>query len=170
MEYRTLWQRQWPHTVIWDDERGVALASTLMALVVLLVLGTAAITTTTLDLQMSGSHRSSLQAFYAAEAGIHAGMSQLSADRETSTRALPVTGLGGDDTFQYRSGQQHDAAPQPLEFVGTRAMAGYSVANGTGYNPAGYVLYVYRVTATGMGPSNAQRELTALGGYGPVAQ
>jgi Tfp pilus assembly protein PilX len=170
MEYRTLWQRQLPHTVIWDDERGVALASALMAMMVLLVLGAAAITTTTLELQMSGSHRSSLQAFYAAEAGIHAGMSQLSADRETSTQAIPVTGIGGDNTYQYRSGGQHDAEPQPLEFIGTRAMAGYSVANGTGYNPAGYVLYTYQITTTGMGPSNAQRELTALGGYGPVAQ
>ena len=171
MEYRPLWQRWLPHTALWGDERGVALASSLMAMVVLLVLGAAAITTTTLELQMSGSHRSNVQAFYAAEAGIHTGVSQLSADRETSTQAIPITGIGGDDTYQYRSGRQHDAGPQPLEFVGTRAIAGYSVANGTGYNPAGYVLYTYQITTTGMGSSNnAQRELTALGGYGPVAQ
>jgi hypothetical protein len=170
MIYRTRLPRRWSHTVIGDEERGVALASTLMAMVVLLVLGVAAITTTTLELQMSGSHRSSLQAFYAAEAGIHTGMSQLSANRETSTQAIPATGIGGDNTYQYRSGRQRDAEPQPLEFVGTRPMAGYTVGNGTGYNPAGYVLYTYQITTTGMGPSNAQRELTALGGYGPVAQ
>src|SRR5262245_14904482 len=122
MKYRTLWQRRLPHMVIWDDERGVALASALMAMVVLLVLGAAAVTTTTLELQMSGSHRSSLQAFYAAEAGINAGISQLSADRDTSTQAIPLTGIGTDDTYQYRSGRQHDAGPQPLDFVGTRAM------------------------------------------------
>jgi len=170
LQYAVLAPRRRSHSGSGEAERGVALASTLMAMVVLLVLGAAAISTTTLELRMSGSHRSSLQAFYAAEAGLHTGVSQLSANRETSAQAIPVTGIGGDNTYQYRSGRQHDAGPQPLEFVGTRPMAGYSVGNGTGYNPAGYVLYTYQITTTGIGPSNAQRELTALGGYGPVAQ
>ena len=55
-----------------------------------------------------------------------------------------------------------------MALTGTRPGTGYSIAVGTGYNPAGYVFYDYQVNVTGAGPGTAQREVEALAGYGPV--
>ena len=105
-------------------------------------------------------------AFQAAEAGIHAGIDQLSANQTTSSQSVPVTTIG--TRYAYRSGRRSDSDSQPLEFVGARTEAGYSIGLGTGYNPSGYAFYAYRINATGTGPRMAQREIEALAEYGPV--
>lgn len=140
----------------------------LLAMVVLSLLGAGLLT-------MSGSetfvsYRTVYRegAFYAAEGGIHMGLDQLSANTATSTQPIPLTNIGGN--YTYRSGKRGDTGPQPLVFVGTRPGTGYSIAAGTGYNPAGYVFYNYQMNVTGTGPRNAQREVEALAAYGPVPE
>lgn len=105
-------------------------------------------------------------AFHAAEAGIHAGIDQLSANRTASSQSVPVTTIGA--RYAYRSGRRSDADPQPLQFAGARTEAGYSIGLGTGYNPSGYAFHAYQINATGTGPRVAQREIEALAEYGPV--
>ena len=107
-------------------------------------------------------------AFYAAEAGVHTGVDQLSMNTTTSTQAIPVTNIG--DWYAYRSGRRADPGPQPFQFMGTRPATGYSAAVGTGYNPAGYVFFDYQMNVTGSGPRTATREVEALAAYGPVPQ
>ncbi len=155
----------------WRDEGGMVLMLSLMVMVVLSLLGAALLT-------MSGSetfvsyrtvHREG--AFYAAEGGIHIGLDQVSGNTVTSTQAIPLTTIGGN--YTYRSGSRDDPPPQdpqPLQFVGTRPGTGYSIAVGTGYNPAGYVFYNYQMNVTGTGPRNAQREVEVLAAFGPVPE
>lgn len=152
----------------WRDERGTVLVLSLLAMVALSLLGAALLT-------MSGSetfvsYRTVYRegAFYAAEGGIHIGLDQISANTATSTLPIPLTNIGGN--YTYRSGRRGDPGPQPLVFVGTRPGTGYSVAVGTGYNPAGYVFFNYQMNVTGTGPRNAQREVEALASFGPVPE
>ncbi len=152
----------------WRDEGGMVLVLSLLAMVVLSLLGVALLT-------MSGSetfvsYRTVYRegAFYSAEGGIHIGIDQVSANTVTSTQAIPLTTIGGN--YTYRSGQRSDLGPQPFEFKGTRPGPGYSIAVGTGYNPAGYVFYNYLINVTGTGPRNAQREVEVLAAFGPVPE
>ncbi len=152
----------------WRDEGGMVLVLSLLAMVVLSLLGVALLT-------MSGSetfvsYRTVYRegAFYSAEGGIHIGLDQVSANTVTSTQAIPLRTIGGN--YTYRSGRRSDPGPQPLQFVGTRPGPGYSIAVGTGYNPAGYVFYNYQINVTGTGPRNAQREVEVLAAFGPVPE
>ncbi len=152
----------------WRDEGGMVLVLSLLAMVVLSLLGVALLT-------MSGSetfvsYRTVYRegAFYSAEGGIHIGLDQVSANTVTSTQAIPLRTIGGN--YTYRSGRRSDPGPQPLQFVGTRPGPGYSIAVGTGYNPAGYIFYNYQINATGTGPRNAQREVEVLAAFGPVPE
>jgi hypothetical protein len=137
-------------------------------MVLLSLLGAALLTMS--GTETFGSFRSVYRegAFYAAEAGVHTGVDRVSTNIAASTPAIPVTDIGDEQLYSYRSGRRGDPGPQPFEFVGLRPGTGYSAAVGTGYNPAGYVFYDYRINVTGAGPRSAQREVEALVGYGPV--
>ena len=150
----------------WIGQSGSVLLLSLLAMVVLSLLGAALLTMS--GTETFGSFRGLYRegAFYAAEAGVHTGVDQLSMNTTTSTQAIPVTNIGA--WYAYRSGRRADPEPQPLQFVGTRPGTGYSIAVGTGYNPAGYVFYDYQMNVTGSGPRTAQREVEALAEYGPV--
>ena len=152
----------------WTNEAGSVLVLSLLAMVVLSLLGTVLLTMSGTETFVSSRGVYREGAFYAAEAGVHTGLDQLSMNTATSTQPIPVTGIG--DVYTYRSGRRADPGPQPFQFVGLRPGTGYSIAAGTGYNPAGYVFYDYHMNVTGGGPRNAQREVEALGAYGPVPQ
>lgn len=57
-----------------NNESGVALVIALLIMVLLTILGTAAIMTSTTDVKIAANFKKSTNAFYAAEAGIEAGM------------------------------------------------------------------------------------------------
>lgn len=154
----------------WKGEGGMVLLLSLLAMVVFSLLGAALLT-------MSGSEtfvtfRSVYRegSFYAAEGGIHVGIDQISANTATSILPIPETTIDIGGRYSYRSGRRNDPGPQPLQFVGTRPGTGYSIAVGTGYNPAGYIFYNYQMNVTGTGPRNALREVEALAAYGPVPE
>jgi Tfp pilus assembly protein PilX len=149
-------------------ETGSVLVVALLVMVAISLLGMALLTLSATEHNIAYNAVWSEGSFSAAEAGIHTGINQLSANAATSTPAIAATGIGG--SYTYRSGRRSDPGPQPLQFVGTRIEAGYSIAIGTGYNPSGYAFHSYQVTATGTGPRNAARELEVLAEYGPVAQ
>jgi len=84
----------------WRDEGGMVLVLSLLAMVVLSLLGVALLT-------MSGSetfvsYRTVYRegAFYSAEGGIHIGIDQVSANTVTSTQAIPLTTIGGNYTYR----------------------------------------------------------------------
>jgi len=154
----------------WRDKAGSVLVLSLLAMVVLSLLGTVLLTMS--GTETFGSFRGVYRegAFYAAEAGVHTGLDQLSMNTATSTQAIPVTNIPVGGWYSYRSGRRADPGPQPFQFMGTRPATGYSAAVGTGYNPAGYAFFDYQMNVTGSGPRTATREVEALGAYGPVPQ
>src|SRR3972149_5778224 len=152
----------------WTGQSGSALLLSLLAMVVLSLLGAALLTMSGSETFVSSRSVYREGAFYAAEAGVHTGVDQLSMNTTTSTQAIPVTNIGA--WYAYRSGRRADPGPQPFPFMGTRAATGDSAAVGTGYNPAGYVFFDYQMNVTGAGPRTAQREVEALAAYGPVPQ
>lgn len=149
-------------------ERGSTLIVALFIVVILAMLVIAMLGIASSDSAVAHNDVWSEGAFYAAEAGIHTGVSRLSSNVATSTQAIPVTSIG--TSYAFRSGTRADTGPQPLVFVAAQQRNGYSIAGGSAYNPAGYLFYSYRINTTGTGPRNAQREIEALAEYGPVAQ
>jgi Tfp pilus assembly protein PilX len=156
-----------------DSEKGSVLLVALMVMVVLSLLGVAFLLLSNSETTVAGNALWAEGSFYAAEAGVQAGINQLSANRTTATAAIAVTSIGGssgtgDVSYSYRSGTRTDTSAQPLTFIGTRTATGYSVEGGTGYNPAGYDFYIYQMNVTGTGPRNTAREIEVQAEYGPV--
>jgi Tfp pilus assembly protein PilX len=150
------------------DEKGSVLLMALFVLIILSLLGFVLITSSNTESSVAINGLWAEGAFNAAEAGVHTGIDQLSANPTTSIVAVPVTNIG--DSYSYRSGRRTDTAPQPLQFIRTQSEAGYSLENGTGYNSAGYAFLIYQINATGAGPLNAQREVEVQAEYGPTSK
>lgn len=150
-------------------ESGSILVIALLLMVLLSLLGLTLLTLSATEYNIAYNALWSEGALSAAEAGANMGLNQLGPNVTTSVALVPTTDLP-NTLYSYRSGTKAAGAPAPLQFVGTRSEAGYSLAVGTGYNPSGYAFNTYQVNATGTGPRNAQREVELQAEYGPVAQ
>lgn len=149
-------------------ETGSVLIIGLLLMVLLSLLGITLITVAATEHSVAYNGLWSEGALHAADAGVNRGLNQLNANAQTAIQAIANTGIGL--VYSYRSGRRTDTTPQPLQFVGSRAEAGYSIAVGTGYNPSGYAFHAYQINATGTGPRSARREVEIQAEYGPVAQ
>jgi len=72
-------------------EKGTALIASLLLLLVLTVLALSLMNTSTFEIGISGNEKTSLEAFYAAEAGI-----QMALNRLPSMESIPLTTIGSD--------------------------------------------------------------------------
>lgn len=160
-----------------NRERGSVLVVAVLVMMVLSFLGMAIMTMSVTEHSMAYNMVWGEGAFAAAEAGINAGINQLSANTTNATKAIPTAGTSVPigTNYGYRSGGKSAGGPQPLKFVTSRTEPGYSVAIGTGYNPSGYVFNSYQINATGqttgtLANKNAVREIEVQAEYGPVAQ
>ena len=160
-----------------NSERGSVLVVAVLVMVVLSFLGMAIMTMSVTEHSMAYNMVWGEGAFAAAEAGINAGINQLSANTTNAVNPIPSLNnkatIGG--SYEYYSGRKSDAGGQPLQFVTSRSEPGYSVAIGTGYNPSGYVFNSFQINATGqtsgfLANKNAVREIEVQAEYGPVAQ
>ena len=156
------------------NQRGSVIVIALFVMIILSLLGITLLTLSGTESNIAYNALWSEGAFAAAEAGVERGLSQIGPNAKDSITKFPDSGtlsIGtGTYTYGYRSGRKSDTTPTDLVFKGTRNVAGYNLALGTGYNTAGYTFNVYQLNATGMGPRNAQREIEVLAQYGPVAK
>jgi hypothetical protein len=94
------------------SEKGTALIISLLLLLVLTILALSLINTSTFEIGISGNEKISLEAFYAAEAGVQMALSQL-----PSMEAIPQTRIGSDS--HYWSGSVRERSnPIPSESLG----------------------------------------------------
>ncbi len=148
-------------------ERGATLAFTLMILMILVLIGLAALMTSSLDLKISGNERVQKQAFYRAEAGINFAQmqviySQLNAGTRTQELTYAPTGTTeAAVTVQFPStipgGIQNPTALPPGQLS---SMQYYSA-------------YHYVITSNGQAAGQAQALLELRGfteGFIPVAE
>ena len=104
------------------SEKGTALIVSLLLLLVLTILALSLINTSTFEIGISGNEKTSLEAFYAAEAGIQMALSQL-----PSMEAIPRTTIGSDS--QYWSGSVTERNnPRRLESLGLAFQYGSDVS------------------------------------------
>jgi hypothetical protein len=153
-----------------NNERGITLLVVLMIMVIMLSVVGAGLLFSGVSTKITANYQTGTRAFYAADAGVSTGLTQLTLDTNTATAAFSRN-LGGG--LAYRSGRRTDSTPQPLEFVRARSQPGYSLGAGTGYNASGYSFYEYEIHVTGTytsagGSELAGREIEAIGLYGPV--
>jgi Tfp pilus assembly protein PilX len=100
-------------------ENGVAIIIALLILLVLALIGISAITTTTLDINISGNERVGTDAFYASEAGMQVGINQL-----PDTKPIPITKLKEDSCY-WSGGPADKGSPKDLRNLGTYQPAGF---------------------------------------------
>jgi hypothetical protein len=154
------------------NERGITLLVVLMVMVIMLSVVGAGLLFSGVNTKITANYQTGTKAFYAADVGVSAALTQLTLDTNTATAAFSGT-MGTATGLAYRSGRRNDPGPQPLQLLRTRTQPGYSLGSGSGSNSAGYSFYEYQVNVTGTytaanGTELAGREIEAIATYGPV--
>ena len=115
------------------------------------------------DRDVGGNAVAAEGTFFAADGAVNVALDAIGPDAPScATVRTPL-----DGGFAY---QVLNTPPNRSCFAGTEREAGYSIGNGTGSNPAGYVFYTFAFTGVGTGPRRAQRTIDARATYGPIAQ
>ena len=145
-------------------EGGSALFVAMMLLVLLGLVGFAALETVTRDQQVAGFQNHKRVAFYAAEAGLVAAVQSL---ETTGAAAIPPTNLGDTATYPYgRPSFALDTSNGPaLEDLGTSSAAsgGMNLAIGGAGVPVQKVHY-WRIKMQGQAASGTTSRVEALVG------
>lgn len=143
-------------------EAGSALLVTVMLLVMLGLVGLAALNTTTRDQQVAGFQNRKRIALYAAEAGVSEALETLTT---TATPAVSATTIG--DSTLYPHGQPSyrpdPAAADPVEDLGSAPFPGMSLNIGQGGLPT-YQMNYWRVHVEGRAPGGSQARVEAVSG------
>ncbi len=117
-----------------NSEQGAALLIAVLILLILTVLGVYAVTTSTLETKITGFHKWHVEAFYAADAGLHYTLS-----------TYPYGGMySGNPTWSFSN-------TQPPIFTATATYLGETappVGSGTGVR-AGFKAHHYRTNSVG---------------------
>lgn len=145
------------------DQRGLALVIALSVMALLLVGAVALVRMVSIDRDVALNAVAAEGSFFAADAAINVALDTIAPDADTC--ASGRTTLGGGYAYQVLN-----TPPNASCFAGTHRQAGYSVGNGTGYNPSGYVFYTFAFTGLGTGPRSTPRTIDARAAYGPIAQ
>lgn len=153
-----------------SNERGVTLIVVLMIMVIFLSVVGAGLLFSGVNTKITANYQTGTRAFYAADIGVSAALTQLVLDTTAATAPFTRTLDGG---LAYRSGGRTAAGPQPLQFLRTRSPAGFRLGSGSGSNASGYIVLDYQVNVTGTytgasGDELAGREIEAIAAYGPV--
>lgn len=148
------------------NNRGVTLVVVLMTMVMLLSVIGAGLLFSGVNLKITGNYQTGTRAFYAADTGINAALTQLQLNQTNSTVAIPETKVTGTSDSYYQS--------ESLQFKGSVPPPGYSLGAGTGYNQSGYAFYQYQMNMKGYvkptATELATRRVEAQATYGPVPQ
>jgi hypothetical protein len=148
-----------------NNEKGSALVLSLLALVLLTLMGISATTTSTVEIQMAGGEKFYELAFYSAESGWQRALNWLDnqypgvTDNRVwdGTDFMPVTG-SLDDATTVGIPLANDNSTWyfvKVEFAGTAPAAGY----GTNFRR-----FNYRINSAGTGPGNARSEVEVTAG------
>ncbi len=143
-------------------ERGFALLLTVLLLMLLAMLGFAALDAVSKDQQVAGFQNRRTIAFHAAEAGMAKALETLTT---TLTPAVPATTLGDSSIFPYGqpSFRPDPTAATPIAEVGLAAYPGMSLNIGQGGSPT-YQIRYWRIRVQGDGPGGSVARIDAVAG------
>ena len=126
-----------------NRERGAALITALVLLVILTMLGLSSMTTNTMEERMSSNAQEKNRAFQAAEAGIEIAMNNADSFNINNTTANPVTGT--DSNFgSYAAGFRQQTPPR----------------RGSGWDSS-YALYHFDVSSTAITAGGSTKTIHA---------
>jgi hypothetical protein len=155
------------------DDRGITLVVVLMLMAILLSMIGGGLLFSGINTKISNNYQTGTKAFYAADTGVAAVVSEL-----TLTPTFSSTPVILGNSLCYRFGKRDGTVPSPQPVL--KSGAGYSLGSGTGYNSSGYAFFQYQINVTGtygpgsscpdVGEETAAREVEAQATYGPVAQ
>jgi hypothetical protein len=141
-------------------EQGSALFVTMLMLVLMGLIGFAALETVTRDQQVAHFVGRKAAALYAAEAGIAQAIDTL---QNEGTPSVPTTSLGDDTLYPYGkpSYKLDPDAATPVEDLGIAGVEGMNLAIGSG-GPT-FIMKYYRVRVEGeaLGGSTSKLEVAA---------
>jgi len=84
-----------------NNERGMVLVVVLLLLSALIILGTTTIMQTSTDLKISGNYKSSVQAFYDADAGVQYAIAKMEEGLKSSPQTFTLPSAGSPATLTY---------------------------------------------------------------------
>ena len=122
------------------DERGIILIAVLALIAILSLVGTTAVITTTTDMKISSNYKTSAQAFYTAEAGIHDGMNRLLNGTISDNGSKTDPNWNGTSTYSSTNFNN--------SFTLIHLVSGGNVVNDSNGNP------LYIITCTGTSSSS----------------
>jgi hypothetical protein len=146
-----------------SDERGIASVMAIFIMVLLLVSGIFLVRMSSTEGDIAYGTMWAEGSFFAADAGVNVGIDTIVPGGPTCVQSATAIGAF---SYSVAAGPGADSNC----FLSTSQRAGYSIGSGTGYNPGGFVFYVYAITGSGTGPRSAQRTVDAQVSFGPVAQ
>ena len=141
---------------------GSALLVTVMLIVMIGLVGLAALNTATRDQQVAGFQNRKRMALYAAEAGVAQALETLT----TASEATVGTGSVGDTTLFPYGTPAYGPDPtvtDPVEDLGTGPFPGMGLNLGQGGLPT-YQLSYWRLRVQGTAPGGSQARLEAVSG------
>jgi len=134
-------------------EQGTTLVITLLTMLILMVIGAAALMTSSIELRVTGNERVQKQAFYAADAGLHfARMNPPKAWAE-------MTSLDTAEPFR----NVKSVSRNNLDFLGTVTYIGMTNVPMGGQSGTKYKAYHYRLLSTGQAANQAQAQAEMRG-------
>jgi hypothetical protein len=143
-------------------EGGSALLVTVMLLLMLGLVGLAALNTTTRDQQVAGFQNRKRIALFAAEAGISEALENLTT---AGNATIAATTIG--DSALYPHGQPSyrpdPSVADPVEDLGTAPFPGMSLNIGQGGTPT-YQMNFWRMHVEGRAPGGSQARVEAVSG------
>jgi Tfp pilus assembly protein PilX len=143
-------------------ERGSALLVTVMLLMMLGLVGLAALGTTTRDQQVAGFQNRKRMALYAADAGIAEALERLTT---TSVPSVSTLDLGDTTIFPYgRPSYRPDpTTASPTKDLGNAPFPGMGLNLGQGGLPT-YQINYWRLRVQGLAPGGTQAKVEAVSG------
>jgi hypothetical protein len=133
------------------EKKGIAIIIALLILLVLTLIGISSITTTNFETSLSGNERLKADAFYAAEAGIQVGISQIPDTNPIQKRELK------EDSYYWGGTANDRGDPKGLKSLGLYQMAGFD-------SSWGFKRFQVNTTGESFG---ARREIEVQVSYGP---
>jgi len=141
---------------------GTAMVIAMLMLLLMGLIGFAALATVTRDVQVAGAQYQRKSALYAAEAGIAKTLETL---RTTGTATVPATNLGDGGVYPY--GQPAYALdtlePDPVESLGLGGFPGMNLQLGQDGTPM-FQMQMFRVRVQGTGPAGSLSRLEIVSG------
>lgn len=181
-----------PNFEIVLNQSGVALVTALLIMLVLSLLGTAAIMTTSTDVKIGANYNNSQETFYAADSGGQMGLNWLYDNHDldyhpVNDPAAPnvpavvnpadstnhgygsVTLPAGSASMEYRVVSLDPGANLPAGYTAiprTKKTVGYSGKKGSAYSGSTNVYdYYYRIESSGTGQGNSTGQIRIIATY-----